>query len=77
MILDSVRDAMNKHTTNHYVKIDTTGETVIFYAYVGETEKITFLTQNDGYLLLGEETVVLKKGDPVRVHLLPGLSSLY
>jgi molybdopterin molybdotransferase len=57
-----------------YVKTDTDGAVVTVHPSYGETEKVTFLTQNDGYLLVGEDTVVMKKGDPVRVHLLPGLS---
>jgi molybdopterin molybdotransferase len=57
-----------------YVKIDLSGPDVRAYASVGETEKMTFLTQNDGYILVGERTTSLMKGDPVRVHLLPGLS---
>jgi len=57
-----------------YVKVDLSGKEVSVFASVGETEKMTFLTQNDGYLLVDEATASLKKGDRVRVHLLPGLS---
>ncbi len=57
-----------------YVRIGAEGGTVTVNASVGETEKVTFLTQSDGYLLVGENTTTLNKGDPVRVHLLPGLS---
>jgi molybdenum cofactor synthesis domain-containing protein len=57
-----------------YVKVDTSGKEVKVFASVGETEKMTFLTRNDGYLLIDEKTTSLKKGDAVRVHLLPGLS---
>jgi molybdopterin molybdotransferase len=59
-----------------YVRTSTDGPAVTAQPSYGETEKVTFLTQNDGYVLVGEDTVVLKKGDPVRVHLLPGLSYL-
>ncbi|MDA4114910.1 MAG: molybdopterin molybdotransferase MoeA [Thaumarchaeota archaeon] len=59
-----------------YVKTNTDGPAVTVEPSYGETENVTFLTRNDGYLILGEDTVVLKKGDPVRVHLLPGLSNL-
>jgi molybdenum cofactor synthesis domain-containing protein len=57
-----------------YVKVDSRGPGLKVIASAGETEKVTFLTQNDGYILVDEATVTLKKGDPVRVHLLPGLS---
>lgn len=45
-------------------------------ASTGETEKMTFLTQNDGYILVDESTTSLAAGDPVRVYLLPGLSPI-
>jgi molybdenum cofactor synthesis domain-containing protein len=58
-----------------YVRMKTEGEEIIVEPSIGETEKITFLTQSDGYLIVGEETTALKKGEPVRVHRLSGLSS--
>ncbi len=57
-----------------YVKLDSSGPEVRVKASAGETEKMTFLAQNDGYILVDEKTTSLKKGDRVRVHLLPGLS---
>ena len=59
-----------------YVRTNADGAVVTVQPSYGETEKVTFLTQNDGYLLVGEDIVVMKKDDPVRVHLLPGLSYL-
>ena len=58
-----------------YVSVKTEGEDVVVEPSIGETEKITFLTQSDAYLLLGEDTTALKKGGLVRAHRLPGLSS--
>jgi len=57
-----------------YVKLDVTGAGVEVHASVGETEKMTLLTRNDGYVLVDEATTSLRKGDRVRVHLLPGFS---
>jgi len=57
-----------------YVKLDLSGPDVTVNASVGETEKMTFLTQNDGYILVDEDTTELRKGDHVTVHLSPGLS---
>jgi len=57
-----------------YVKLDASGDELVAEASSGETENVAFLTRNDGYLLLGESVVALKKGERVRVHLLPGLS---
>jgi molybdopterin biosynthesis enzyme len=59
-----------------YVRMKTEGEEVIVEPSIGETEKITFLTQSDGYLIVGEATTALKNGELVRVHRLAGLSSL-
>lgn len=59
-----------------YVKARTEGPAVTVDASAGETEKITFLTQSDGYLLAGESVEYLKRGERVRLHLLPGLSPL-
>jgi len=59
-----------------FVKKMTDCEPLAVEASMGETENVMFLTRNDGYLLLGENVVTQKKGDSVRVHLLPGLSSL-
>lgn len=58
-----------------YVRKDDNGGTLVVHASSGETEKMTFLSRNDGYLLVGGETTSLRKGDPVRMYLLPGLSS--
>jgi molybdopterin molybdotransferase len=57
-----------------YVELGLGGPVITAKASIGETEKMTFLTQNDGYLLVDEKTTSLKKGDAVRVYLLPGLS---
>jgi molybdopterin molybdotransferase/putative molybdopterin biosynthesis protein len=59
-----------------YVKINLTGGEVEAEASLGETERVTFLTQNDGFFLAGEPVVFVGKGERVRVHLLPGVSSL-
>ena len=59
-----------------FVRTKADGETLAVEASMGETENVMFLTRNDGYLLVGESVVTLKAGDPVRVHLLPGLSYL-
>ncbi len=58
-----------------YAKVDLRGPMVRARASMGETEKMTFLAQNDGYILVGEDTTSLKKGDGVRVYLPPGLSA--
>jgi molybdopterin molybdotransferase len=58
-----------------YCRASLSGAQVEVRASTGETEKITFLTQNDGYILVDENTTSLKKGDPVRFYSLPGLSS--
>ncbi len=59
-----------------FVKTQTDCDPLAVEASMGETENVMFLTRNDGYLLLGESVMTLKKGESVRVHLLPGLSSL-
>ena len=59
-----------------YVGLETKGATVVAGASLGETENVSFLSQKDGYFLVGEETTSLAKGEQVRVHLLPGLSPL-
>ena len=59
-----------------YARAEFTGTEVRVLASVGETEKMTFLTQNGGYLLADENTSSLRKGDRVRFYLLPGLSPL-
>ncbi len=72
-------DAGNRYrdfTKVVYVKANTAGPEVTVEASSGETEKITFLTQSDGFVLAGEPVVRLEKGERVRLHLLPGLSSL-
>jgi molybdopterin molybdotransferase len=57
-----------------YARVKTEGEDVLVEPSKGETEKVTHLTQNDGYIVVGEDKISLKKGERVRVHLLPGLS---
>jgi molybdenum cofactor synthesis domain-containing protein len=57
-----------------FVKTETDGDAVTVESSMGETENVMFLTRNDGYLIVGERTQALKKGDRVRVHLPPGLS---
>lgn len=59
-----------------YVRTKTDGDAVIADSLVAETEKMTLLTKSDGYLLVGESVSTLHMGDPVRIHLLPGFSSL-
>ena len=59
-----------------YAKLETTGREARVRVSTAETEKMTFLTQNDGYILADEKTAALARGDPVRFYVLPGLSSL-
>lgn len=75
-VLDNDWDAGERYpnfTKVVYLKVDMRGPEVAARASMGETEKMTFLAQNDGYMLVGEETTSLKKGAAVRVYLLPGL----
>jgi molybdenum cofactor synthesis domain-containing protein len=76
-VIDNSWDAGDRYpdfTKVVYVKMDATGPELRVKASMGETEKMTFLAQNDGYMLLDEKTTRLRKGDRVRVHLLQGLS---
>jgi molybdenum cofactor synthesis domain-containing protein len=59
-----------------YVRTSARGDAITAYASSGQTEKMTFLTQSDGYVLVDEQTVSLKRGDQVRVFQLPGLSPI-
>ena len=59
-----------------YVKLVTDGSSLVADASVAETERMTLLTRSDGYVLVEESVTALRRGDPVRVHLLPGLWSL-
>jgi molybdenum cofactor synthesis domain-containing protein len=56
-----------------FVRLDATGEHIAVEGSMGETENVSFLSQSDGYLVLGEETTSLSRGDLVRVYLPVGL----
>ncbi len=58
-----------------YCRLDAKGDQLLAEPSKGETEKITHLTKNQGYILVGENKVTIRRGERVRVHLLPGLSS--
>jgi molybdopterin biosynthesis enzyme len=70
-------DAANRYpdfTKLVYAKLNAEGAELVAEPSKGESEKITHMTRNDGYILVGEDKVTLKRGERVRVHLLPGLS---
>ena len=41
---------------------------------IGETESMTILTRSNGYIIADEKTTHIRRGEKVKVHLLPGLS---
>jgi len=76
-ILGNDWDAIERYrgfTKIVYVKTNTEGASVIADTSVAETERMTLLTRSDGYLVVAEDVPSLRKGEPVRVHRLPGLS---
>ena len=59
-----------------YGRVSAVGDGLVVDPSKGESEKITFLTRNDCYVVVAEDKLSLRKGERVRVNLLPGLSSL-
>jgi molybdenum cofactor synthesis domain-containing protein len=56
-----------------YVRLDTATQNVA-WPVEGETESATVLTKAEGYIVVPERTIRLKRGSRVRVNLLPGFS---
>jgi molybdenum cofactor synthesis domain-containing protein len=57
-----------------YARLRAEGTDLIAEPSWSTSEKITHFTRNDGYILVPEDKLSLKKGERVLVHVLPGIS---
>jgi len=71
----NARKKFQNFTKIVYVKMSRSASDEIYASPItGETTDITVLTESNGYILVSENSTILKKGQKVKINTFPGLS---